>query len=358
MDTPRLMRQQAQAGHAAAQLALGLRYASAGEHREAVRWLGRASAQGHAPAQYALSQHCAEGRGMARDHAQAMELLSRAAAQGHSEAVIALRQRESGLTGLLKRNRLLVHRRPSQRATHGTTGASSSSSSSSPSLSSASSSAARELAAAATYSLVGCTIDVELRRGSGGGWERLSGVAVSRPPSASARPGQVLLRLPPSPSGRAAAASFPRLYWSSVVMDPCVRRYSVTARVRPCRRAPAAEGSVIGASVSADAVGAAAADACAAAAHIAHEALGVSAQLVRQAQWRREHSAQPEWRGEAWKESWVSLARCLGVDDPGMLEHACKQVAAAAPGSWGGGRGHSSSSSSSSSSSRWLKRDG
>jgi hypothetical protein len=118
-----------------------------------------------------------------------------------------------------------------------------------------------------------------------------------------------------------------------------VRRYSVTARVRPCRRAPAAEGSVIGASVSADAVGAAAAaaaDACAAAAHTAHEALGVSAQLVRQAQWRREHSAQPEWRDETWKESWVSLARCLGVDDPGMLEHACKQVAVAVPGSWGG----------------------
>ena len=84
--------QQAQAGDAAAQLDLGLRYVTgkgiAPDERAALRWIGKAAAQGHAAAQFELgSYYTLEPH---RDFGRAAALLRQSALQGFAPAQTSL----------------------------------------------------------------------------------------------------------------------------------------------------------------------------------------------------------------------------------------------------------------------------
>ena len=73
-------------GDAAAQFALGVRYATgdgvATDDGEAARWIERAATQGHVDAQFNLGLMYADGNGVPQDSRQAVAWLRKAADQG------------------------------------------------------------------------------------------------------------------------------------------------------------------------------------------------------------------------------------------------------------------------------------
>jgi peptidoglycan hydrolase-like protein with peptidoglycan-binding domain len=89
------LRQAAEQGDAAAQVALGFRYERGQgvtrDEAEAVRWYRMAAEQGYATAQYNLGRMYANGRGgLAKDDAEAVRWFRKAAEQGNADAAAAL----------------------------------------------------------------------------------------------------------------------------------------------------------------------------------------------------------------------------------------------------------------------------
>lgn len=102
------LKQQAEAGNATAQAALGARYADGTQGvplslPDAILWLERAAAQGNVNAQFNLAWMYYSGRGVAKDFGKAIEWGLKAAEQGHRKAqYYAGSIYESGELGLNK----------------------------------------------------------------------------------------------------------------------------------------------------------------------------------------------------------------------------------------------------------------
>ena len=269
MNAASAARQRAQAGSAAAQFDLGKRYIDGdgvvSDDAEAVRWFRRAATQGHAGAQHRLAICLAEGRGAPRNTTDAVQWLRRAANKGHAPSAAELVKREQHLSGFLNSNVVVVAGRTARPVA--------------------------ELQQAALDSLVGCTLELELRRD--GGWVSVSGVIAAAPAERTGleeHRGKLLLSLP-RPNGD------PDRLWSTVVTDRRIRRYHVTAGVP-----------------------------------ITHSREGSSLSETERAaiEWRRSSSRIPDLRGEAWCETWDSLGRSLGRD-PANLAAAYAQHTALNP---------------------------
>ena len=71
----------------------------------AVEWLGKAAAQGHAPAQVGLAWAYSSGRGVTKDEARAIALYRSAADQGNAEAQNRLGERYANGRGVAKDER-------------------------------------------------------------------------------------------------------------------------------------------------------------------------------------------------------------------------------------------------------------
>lgn len=79
------LQQQAEAGDVTAQFSLGRRYYSAGDHKQALAWFGKAAEQGNAPAQINVGSMFANGMGVSRDYGQAVAWYTKAAEQGNPQ---------------------------------------------------------------------------------------------------------------------------------------------------------------------------------------------------------------------------------------------------------------------------------
>ncbi len=80
----------ADAGHAAAQVAVAELYLSSDFWSDAATYYRKAAEQGNAEGQYGLAVAYREGRGIAKDSKQALEWFVKAAEQKHAEAINAL----------------------------------------------------------------------------------------------------------------------------------------------------------------------------------------------------------------------------------------------------------------------------